>query len=177
MRGPLPTPRFDSVTPQCEGGPPRGPTSLTVAQHMVRCIDRTLERALCGLTSATDGSQPGSHSSSQRSSSSGCWAIASRTKSCRVGVPPLTCPMLGIGNRFRRVEPRPRAREFVLGLLAGLPRANCWSIAEYARDASPAGMQHLLSRACWDAGVRDDVALVVTVTCRPPPSARDFKPA
>jgi len=46
----------------------------------------------------------------------------------------------------------------VLGLLAGLPRANCWSIAEHAGDASPAGMQHLLSRACWDAdGVRDDV--------------------
>ena len=66
--------------------------------------------------------------------------------------------MLGIGNRFRRVEPRRRARAFVLGLLAGLPRANCWSIAEHAGDASPAGMQHLLSRACWDAdGVRDDI--------------------
>jgi SRSO17 transposase len=46
----------------------------------------------------------------------------------------------------------------VLGLLAGLPRANCWSIAEHAGDVSPAGMQHLLSRACWDAdGVRDDI--------------------
>jgi SRSO17 transposase len=50
------------------------------------------------------------------------------------------------------------ARSFVLGLLAGLPRVNCWSIAEHAGDASPAGMQHLLSRACWDAdGVRDDI--------------------
>jgi hypothetical protein len=39
---------------------------ITVAQYVVRCIDRTLERALCGLTSATDGSQPGSHSFSQR---------------------------------------------------------------------------------------------------------------
>jgi SRSO17 transposase len=28
----------------------------------------------------------------------------------------------------------------------------------HAGDASPAGMQHLLSRACWDAdGVRDGV--------------------
>lgn len=46
----------------------------------------------------------------------------------------------------------------MLGLLAELPRANCWSIAEHAGDASPAGMQHLLSRACWDAdGVRDDI--------------------
>jgi SRSO17 transposase len=66
--------------------------------------------------------------------------------------------MLGIGNRFRRVEPRRRARAFVLGLLAGLPRANCWSIAEQAGDTTPAGMQDLLSRACWDAdGVRDDI--------------------
>jgi SRSO17 transposase len=66
--------------------------------------------------------------------------------------------MLRVGARFRRVEPRRRARAFVLGLLAGLPRANCWSIAEQAGDASPAGMQHLLSRASWDAdGVRDDI--------------------
>ena len=66
--------------------------------------------------------------------------------------------MLRVGARFRRVEPRRRAREFVLGLLAGLPRANCWSIAEHAGDATPSGMQHLLSRACWDTdGVRDDI--------------------
>jgi SRSO17 transposase len=66
--------------------------------------------------------------------------------------------MLWIGSRFRRVEPRRRARVFVLGMLAELPRTNCWTIAEHAGDASPAGMQHLLSRACWDAdGVRDDL--------------------
>jgi SRSO17 transposase len=56
------------------------------------------------------------------------------------------------------VEPRRRARAFALGLLAGLPQVNCWSIAEHAGDTSPSGMQHLLSRACWDAdGVRDDI--------------------
>ena len=66
--------------------------------------------------------------------------------------------MLQIGSRFGRVEPRRRARAFVLGLLAGLGRVNCWSIAEHAGDTSPAGMQHLLSRASWDAdGVRDDI--------------------
>ena len=66
--------------------------------------------------------------------------------------------MLGIGARFRRVESRRRARAFVLGLLAGLPRKNCWTIAEHAGDATPGGMQHLLSRASWDVGgVRDDV--------------------
>jgi SRSO17 transposase len=66
--------------------------------------------------------------------------------------------MARIGSRFRRVESRRRAREFVLGLLADLPRKNCWTIAEHRGDASPHGMQHLLARAKWDAdGVRDDV--------------------
>jgi SRSO17 transposase len=56
------------------------------------------------------------------------------------------------------VEPRRRARAFVLGLLAELPRVNRWTLAEHAVDSSPDGMQHLLARAKWDAGVaRDDV--------------------
>jgi SRSO17 transposase len=63
-----------------------------------------------------------------------------------------------IAGRFARVEPRRRARAFVLGLLADLPRKNCWSIAEHAGDATPDGMQHLLAGARWDAdGVRDDL--------------------
>jgi SRSO17 transposase len=68
-----------------------------------------------------------------------------------------------MGGRFRRVEPRRRARAFVLGLLAELPRKNCWTIAEHVGDPSPDGMQHLLARAKWDAdGVRDDVRGYVT---------------
>lgn len=55
--------------------------------------------------------------------------------------------MARIAGRFARVEPRRRARAFVLGLLAELPRKNCCTIAEHAGDATPAGMQHLLSRA------------------------------
>jgi SRSO17 transposase len=63
-----------------------------------------------------------------------------------------------VAARFGRVEPRRRARAFVRGLLADLPRKNCWTIAEHAGDASPDGMQHLLARAVWDEdGVRDDV--------------------
>ncbi len=67
--------------------------------------------------------------------------------------------MLGrVAGRFGRVEPRWRARAFVLGLLADLPRKNCWTLAEHAGDATPDGMQHLLGRAVWDEdGVRDDV--------------------
>jgi hypothetical protein len=45
-----------------------------------------------------------------------------------------------------------------LGLVPGLPRKNCWSIAEWAGQASPDGMQPLPGRAEWDAdAVRDDV--------------------
>jgi SRSO17 transposase len=63
-----------------------------------------------------------------------------------------------IAGRFARVEPRRRVRGFLLGLLAGLPRVNCWTLAEYAGDVSPDGMQHLLSGAVWDAdGVGDDL--------------------
>jgi len=63
-----------------------------------------------------------------------------------------------VAGCFPRVEPRRRARAFVLGLLADLPRKNCWTIAEHAGDASPGGMQHFLARARWDAdAVRDDL--------------------
>jgi hypothetical protein len=46
----------------------------------------------------------------------------------------------------------------VRGLLADLPRKNCWTLAEHAGDSAPDGMQHLLAGAVWDAdAVRDDV--------------------
>ena len=63
-----------------------------------------------------------------------------------------------VAARFSRVKPRRRVRAFVAGLLAELPRKNCWTIAEHAGEDSPDGMQHLLARAVWDAdGLRDDV--------------------
>jgi SRSO17 transposase len=63
-----------------------------------------------------------------------------------------------VAGRFARVEPRRRVRAFVLGLLADLPRKNCWTIAEHAGEATPDGMQHLVERAVWDTdGVRDDL--------------------
>jgi SRSO17 transposase len=67
-----------------------------------------------------------------------------------------------VAGRFPRVEPRRRARAFVLGLLADLPRKNCWTIAEHAGQATPDGMQHLLAGAVWDHdGIRDDVRAMV----------------
>jgi SRSO17 transposase len=63
-----------------------------------------------------------------------------------------------VAGRFGRVETRRRAGGFLLGLLADLPRKNCWTIAEHAGDSTPDGMQHLLNRAGWDTdGMRDDL--------------------
>ena len=46
----------------------------------------------------------------------------------------------------------------VSGLVAGLERKNGWTLAEWAGEVSPDGMQRLLRRADWDVdGVRDDV--------------------
>src|SRR5579859_2638993 len=63
-----------------------------------------------------------------------------------------------IAVRFARAEPRARVREYVSGLVAGLERKNGWTLAEWAGEVSPDGMQRLLRRADWDVdGVRDDV--------------------
>jgi SRSO17 transposase len=63
-----------------------------------------------------------------------------------------------VAGRVAPVELLRRVRAFVRGLLADLPRKNCWTIAEHAGDASPDGMQHLLARAVWDEDkVRDDI--------------------
>lgn len=57
---------------------------------------------------------------------------------------------------FYRREPRLRARSYVLGLLSGLERKNGWSLAEFAGESTPDGMQRLLNQAVWDAErVRD----------------------
>src|ERR1700740_1968647 len=63
-----------------------------------------------------------------------------------------------IAGRFGRAEPRARVREYVSGLVTGLERKNGWTLAEWAGEVSPDGMQRLLRRADWDVdGVRDDV--------------------
>ena len=69
----------------------------------------------------------------------------------------------GMAGRFARVETRRRAGTFLHGLLADLPRKNCWTIAEHAGEVDPYGMQHFLARASWDTdGVRDDLRDYVT---------------
>jgi SRSO17 transposase len=68
-----------------------------------------------------------------------------------------------IASRFTRPEPLRHAGELMLGLISGLDRKNCWTIAEHRGDATPDGLQHLLAREKWDTdGVRDDLRDYVT---------------
>ncbi|WP_413966288.1 transposase [Actinacidiphila polyblastidii] len=70
--------------------------------------------------------------------------------------------MARIARWFRRVEPRDTARGYLLGLLSGVERKNCWQMAEQAAHARPRPMQRLLRSAHWDADeVRDDVRFYV----------------
>ena len=63
-----------------------------------------------------------------------------------------------IATRFARAEPRRRVLRYLQGLLSCVERKNCWQLAEHAREATPYGMQRLLSQAVWDTdGVRDDL--------------------
>src|SRR5215470_2299772 len=63
-----------------------------------------------------------------------------------------------IAPRFARPEPRRRALSYLQGLLSSVERKNGWQLAEQAREATPYGMQRLLSQAVWDTeGVRDDL--------------------
>ncbi len=52
---------------------------------------------------------------------------------------------------FARPEPYQRVLRFVQGVLSHIERKNGWQLAEHAREATPYGMQRLLSQAVWDA--------------------------
>jgi SRSO17 transposase len=63
-----------------------------------------------------------------------------------------------VAGRFARADLRRRMRDYVRGLLAPVERKNGWQLAEWAGHRDPAGLQHLLNGARWDAdAVRDDV--------------------
>jgi SRSO17 transposase len=64
----------------------------------------------------------------------------------------------GVAGEFENAGSRKRARAYVLGLLSHAERKNGWTLAEFAGDLSPDGMQRLLNFCAWDAGaVRDAV--------------------
>jgi len=67
-----------------------------------------------------------------------------------------------LAPRFERSEPRQRVLAYLTGLLSNTERKNGWHLAELAGEATPDGMQRLLSTAHWDAdAVRDDLVAYV----------------
>jgi hypothetical protein len=58
-----------------------------------------------------------------------------------------------IAPHFARPEPRRRALAYLQGILSETSRKNAWQLAEHAREATPYGMQRLLSQAVWDVGL------------------------
>src|SRR5258707_6181133 len=67
-----------------------------------------------------------------------------------------------LAPRFERAEPRRRVLSYRTGLLSTAERKNGWQLAELAGEATPDGMQRLLSTAHWDAdAVRGDLVAYV----------------
>ena len=63
-----------------------------------------------------------------------------------------------IASRLYRSEVRERSRRYLASLVGRVGRKDCWQLAEYAKEATPDGMQRLLSLAQWDADqARDDL--------------------
>jgi SRSO17 transposase len=63
-----------------------------------------------------------------------------------------------LASSFARPQPYQRMLRFLQGVLSHVERKNGWQLAEQAREATPYGMQRLLSQAVWDVnGVRDEV--------------------
>lgn len=66
--------------------------------------------------------------------------------------------LLRVGERFGRVEPRRRMRDYVRCLLGPVGRKNSWQLAEHAGNATPYGLQRLLSWCQWEPDeIRDDL--------------------
>ena len=76
-----------------------------------------------------------------------------------------------IAGRFRRPEPRRRVLDYLRGLVSSVERKNGWQLAEQAGDATPDGVQRLLSTYRWDADlVRDDMRDPTWWSICPPPT-------
>lgn len=58
-----------------------------------------------------------------------------------------------IAGHFGRSEQRQRVKAYLQALLSPVERKNSWQLAERSGEATPDGMQRLLSTALWDADV------------------------
>src|SRR5690349_7275927 len=78
------------------------------------------------------------------------------------GQPEFDALFARIAPAFFRAEVRDRARGYLAGLLAPLPRRNAWQLAEHLGEITPDGVQLLLNAARWNADhVRDDLRAYV----------------
>jgi SRSO17 transposase len=63
-----------------------------------------------------------------------------------------------VGRHFSRSEPRKRFIAYLVGLLSEVQRKNGCSLAEFAQEIAPDGMQRLLTTAKWDVdAVRNEL--------------------
>jgi SRSO17 transposase len=84
----------------------------------------------------------------------------------RDGLDPL---MDRISGRFARYDAARNACTFILGVLSALESKNCWTMAELSGHKCPDKLQHLLSRATWDADdIRDDLCRYVSAAFADP---------
>ncbi len=58
-----------------------------------------------------------------------------------------------IEGRFRGLEPRRRALDYLRGLVSPVERKNGWQLGEQAGDVTSDGVQRLLSSYRWYAGL------------------------
>ena len=68
-----------------------------------------------------------------------------------------------IAGRFRRPEPRRRVLDYLRGLVSSVERKNGWQLAEQAGDATPDGVQRLLST--YRFGMRTWFEMTSGATC------------
>src|SRR5215467_15910564 len=72
---------------------------------------------------------------------------------------------------FANVAVRRHGRAYLLGLLSQTERKNSWTLAEFAGDTSPDGLQRLLNFSPWDEGACRDALRRYVVAHLGDPSA------
>jgi SRSO17 transposase len=76
-----------------------------------------------------------------------------------------------VAGVFGNAAVRRHGRGYLLGLLSHAERKNSWSLAEFAGDASPDGMQRLLNFSPWDEDAARDALARYVVRAMGDPAA------
>src|SRR6516165_6123301 len=78
-------------------------------------------------------------------------------------------PVAAVVLRVAWYETARNAGALLLGLLSAVESKNCWTMAELSGHGTPDKLQHLLSRARWDADdIADDLRDYVTAAFADP---------